>query len=556
MAQLNIRKKDITRFRELQSERDGNGWTDKWREIRNYIYPQGARFDDDDQINDGKRKDTYIVDSTATIAHRTLTAGMYSGVTSPAMRWFKFATTNATLKELAEVMDYFDEVTNIMFADLAQSNFYTTAGSTYASLSAFGTAAVQIEADPDRVFRFTPFATGQYVIDVDSSGLVNYIAREYPMRARNVIDEFGEGKVSDKVKAMVMGDKTGSNWVKIIHIQEENINRDVTKLDSKNKPFRSVYYEADANEHPPLRESGYDSQPFAGSRWEVHGDNVYGTGPGEAALGDVKALQTLVKDLLIAVAKKIKPPLVANASAGDLSINTSASAVTYTNGVTTQNGPIIAPAYIVDIQIQELLLAIQAHQDRIKSVFFADLFFMLSSSNKKQQTAYEIAAIQTELLRLLGPIIERLYPDNLKIQLSRCYDIENEAGRLPIPPDILQGTDFKAEIISQIAMAQKQSVIQPIEQMVNLAIQSSQAFPGALDKINIDQVMDEVANALGVPAGTINADEVVAKARALQAQLIQEQQAAEQSASMVDNAQKLSQTDVSGDNALTALAGA
>jgi hypothetical protein len=236
-------------------------------------------------------------------------------------------------------------------------------------------------------------------------------------------------------------------------------------------------------------------------------------------------------------------------------INSGADGITYVDQTTTSKNAVVAPAYQVQTDIAKIQIAIQATQERIKSVFFSDLFFLLAQSDNRQKTATEIIASQRENLRLLGPIIERLNPDFLRIVIARCYDLENQAGRLPPPPEEIQGLDIKVEIISLIAQAQRLTVVTPIEQLAGMVASMSQIWPEVTDKFNADQAVDELAEALGIPSGIVNSDEVVQEIRRQQDIALQQQQQLEQAQQLAGTAKQLSETDVSSNNALTAIAG-
>src|SRR5688572_17893259 len=71
-----------------------------WRELNDYIMPRRGRFTLSDR-GKGERRSSKIIDSTATFAARTLSAGMMSGITSPARPWFRLGTPDPDLSEHA-----------------------------------------------------------------------------------------------------------------------------------------------------------------------------------------------------------------------------------------------------------------------------------------------------------------------------------------------------------------------------------------------------------------------------------------------------------------------
>jgi hypothetical protein len=92
------------------------------------------------------------------------------------------------------------------------------------------------------------------------------------------------------------------------------------------------------------------------------------------------------------------------------------------------------------------------------------------------------------------------------------------------------------------------------------AIAAAQAAAGqpvtAYDKLDVDQVQDEYAQALGVPPSIIRSDDDVAAIRQQRAQAQQAQQMAQMAGPMKDAAQAahtMSQTPVGKTNALDAV---
>jgi hypothetical protein len=550
------RKRHFSIFNDLKSEYKVNEWQEKHKDVRDYIYPQGGRFDDDDTLpNDGKRRDDKILDSTASIEHRKLTSIIYSGITSPAIPWVKLTTDDPALKEITAVKAYFDEVTRILLDIYAKSNFYTSAKNTYAEISAFCTSAVQVEPDPDTVLRFIPYTIGEYYIDNDARGIVMTLCREFSMRAKNVVEKFGEENVSDNVKRMVEVPKAGNEWVKIMHIQERNHDRDPTKLDAKNKLYSSTYYEVDTDDkQPPLRESGYDTKRFAVSRWHTVGDEVWGSGPGIMALPDVKELQTIEDDIMEASELGNHPPLLANGSIGKFQIKSGADDITWVDGITSSDQDTVKPLHGRTSDVNALLAIKADLRDRIRAIFFSNLLFLISASDNRNRTATEILEAKREELLLLGPIMEQLHPDHIRPIIESSFDIIQKAGLFPEPPPELAGADIKIEIISLIQLAQRISELTPIEQLAAFVSNLTQVWPEARDKFNADQAIDEAGAALGVRSGVVRSDEEVAAKRDADQAAIQQQQDLLNAQEAINSAKTLSETDTSGDNALTALA--
>ena len=111
----------------------------QWRDLNDFILPRRARFFTSD-TNQGDRRNLKIIDSTATMAVRTLRSGMMSGITSPARPWFKLTTSDPDLADYAPVKKYLEIVDRRMSTVFLRSNLYNVLPILYGDIGVFGTA--------------------------------------------------------------------------------------------------------------------------------------------------------------------------------------------------------------------------------------------------------------------------------------------------------------------------------------------------------------------------------------------------------------------------------
>jgi hypothetical protein len=541
----------VTRLGEVKGEYHGDGWDAVDIDKTQYLYPHGRNLSDATKGSDGNRKDEYILNNTVLTAIRTGVSGIFAGSTPPNEKWFKLADEDKELNESAPVAEYYQKCTDIILLDMNKSNFYSAMELVYKDLLTYSISNIIIDEDPERVFNFTHVPNGQFYIAVDSRGEVSEVYREFQMRARNVVAEYGEKNVSAKTVALTKGEKTGSQHVKLLHVIERNLDRDVTKEDNRNMPWRSVTMELDGDTGPDvfLRESGYVSKPNTVPRWSVSSGNIYGNGPGDIALGDVKQLQKNMSMLFKAIEKDIDPPVIAEDSVDE--VNTGPNEITYVDK--TQGRPQVEALYRVTTDISRIVALIVDLQERIKEAFFANLFFAQGEADPRETATLTIAK-QRELLRLLGPAVQRMTPEVFIPIIERCFDIEQRLGRLPEPPDELHGRTAKIEIISSLTKAQELGVIAPIQELILEIKGLAEFWPESLDLLSPDESIREIERVYGIPVGIINREEVVKEIRDLRLQRQIEQQQAAEAQQAIEGAKQLSETDMGGDNALNALA--
>src|SRR5690606_4755246 len=97
---------------------------------------------------------TNLLDSTSSIALRTLSAGMMNGITSPERPWMKLKDQRRKAHELTpDEADWFDQCEEIMAGVFAESNFYNAVAVLYYEWAGFGTGAMSIREDYEDVIR-------------------------------------------------------------------------------------------------------------------------------------------------------------------------------------------------------------------------------------------------------------------------------------------------------------------------------------------------------------------------------------------------------------------
>ena len=541
-----------------------------WREANDFVSPRRARFFVTD-TNKGDRRTNDIIDNTATRALRTLSSGMMSGITSPARRWFRLATPDPDLNEFDPVKEWLYYVSNRMSDIFLRSNLYNSLKIGYKDIALFATAATLLEEDMDETILTYSMPVGSYYIANDARNRVRVFGRDYQMTVRQLIEKFGKyddrtGKPNWEVFSnFVRSEYDRSNyetWIDIRHFITPNREYDPNKIDPKFKEFSSCYYEAgntgkgrtnyitSMDESKYLRESGYDYFPVLAPRWEVTGEDVYGTScPTFEAMGDIKALQLMQRRKYEAIEKMVRPPMTGPSSLKNQKVSILPADVTYQDLRADQQG--LRPIFQVDPRIQELLLDIQDHQRRISSTYYEDLFLMLAQSDRRQITAREIDERHEEKLLALGPVLEQLNQDLLDPLIENTFSIMLKRGMVPDAPEELQGMDLKVEYESMMAEAQKLVGIASVERFTGFASQVLQVAPESVDKIDVNQLLDVYGDITSLPPGIVRSDEKVDQIRQQRAQAIQAQQRMEQISSMAGAAKDLSQADTEGDNALT-----
>ena len=545
--------KEQLQKQQAQLTNDRSSFDPHWRELSDFINPRGSRFLVTD-VNRDDRRNTKIVDPTATLAARTLSSGMMSGITSPARPWFKLATPDPDMMDYGPVKLWLEVVQRRMNEVFNKSNIYQSLPLLYASLGNYSTGAMAVLEDDSDVIRTMMFPIGSYYMANSARGSVDTCFRKFSMTVRQLVIEFGLNNVSDSVKGM-WDSGNYESWIDVIHAVYPNIDRDTAKLNSKNKPVKSVYYEVGGDSDKLLRESGFDEFPIMAPRWEVNGEDVYGSScPGMIALGQVKALQLEQKRKSQLIDKATNPPMVGPSALRNQRVSLLPGDITYIDQVTGQDG--FKPAYLVNPNTADLLADIQDTRQIINSAYFVDLFMMLQNINTRSMPVEAVIEMKEEKLLMLGPVLERLNDECLNPLIDRTFSIMARKNLLPPPPDVLQGMPLRIEYISVMAQAQKSIGLSSLSSTVGFIGQLAQAKPEALDKLNVDQAIDAFAEMSGVSPTVIVPQEQVEQVREQRAQQQQQQQMVAMGMAAAQGAKTLSEAQTADPSVLTALSNA
>lgn len=157
-------------FAQLESERQS--FEPHWRELSDYINPRSSRFLTS-EVNRNDRRNTRIIDSTGTMAARTLASGMMSGITSPARPWFRLATPDPDMMDYGPVKLWLETVQNRMNDMFNKSNLYQSLPQLYGSLGTYSTGAMAVLDDDEDIIRTMPFPIGSYYLANSPRGSVD-----------------------------------------------------------------------------------------------------------------------------------------------------------------------------------------------------------------------------------------------------------------------------------------------------------------------------------------------------------------------------------------------
>jgi hypothetical protein len=547
---------------ELVSER--SSFDADYQELADYLAPRRVRFVTSD-VNKGGRRDQKIIDSTGRFAVRTLQSGLHAGLTSPARPWVRLAVPDPDLNEFAPVKAWLHTVTQRILDVFLKSNLYNALPILYGDMGVFAIGAMSVVEDPLDLMRCHVYPVGSYAIGLNARGIATTFVRDYQMTVRRLVEQFGPvtpgskdidwSRFSTTVKHL-WDRGSYEQRVDITWIVTPNVGADPSKFYAHDRmPWHSCFFERGGPQDRFLREGGYEQFPVMVPRWDVTGEDVYGSdSPGYVAIGDVKMLQLMQRNKAKAVAKALDPPLQGPSAMRTTKTSLLPGDLTIVDVREGMAG--LRPIHEVRLEGLGVFQAdIQETQYRIRRAFYEDLFLMLASSDGSRGaqpiTAREIEERHEEKLLALGPVLERTNDELLDPLVDRVFGMMLRAGAIPPAPRELHGMDLKVEYISLMSQAQKLVGVSGQDRFLQSAQALVGLFPEAKHKINVWQAIDDYAVMLGVNPKLVRSNDEAAAGLDAEHQAMQQAHAADQFAKTAQATKALAEAPADGDSVLS-----
>ncbi len=484
-------------------------WESHWSEVTHYCIPHKENFFS--KRTPGTKLPADLYDSVQIASAQIFAAGIHGYMTNPSSRWFELGMRDPAYKDLAEVRHWMKTAEHETFNMLNQSNFNQEIHELYIDFGTLGTGIIYEEEDPKDDIRFFARPLEEVCIAEDKNGRVVLAYRKYPMKALAAYDKFKDKAGKTVIDAMDKNEYNKTVW--FIHAIEPRFERDLLKEDNRNMPWAS--YHVNVDDKLKVGESGYLEFPAFAPRYSKTSGDTYGYSPAMVQLANIKMLQEIGKALIKGARKMINPALVLPHDGYLLPFRTGDGAINYKLRGKS------------DDTIQELGIKgnIPVGRDmqedyrlQIKQGFFVDLFMMLMSQTK-QMTVPEVQERVAEKMLILGPVIGRIQSELLSPLIERTVNIGIRRGRIPPPPAVIAGKDYKITYISPLAKAQRAVESNSIVEWLSIVAEIAKLAPQALDMVQVDKIIDRLADIKGIDPDLVTDKDTLDQMRALKQQL-------------------------------------
>jgi len=533
---MDSRVADIIREHE-QMVSDRGVWEEHWREIAERVLPRQDWFQASNKTP-GEKRTEKVFDATAGLALERFSAAMESMLTPRTMRWHKLKVRNPEISDDKSIQAYLDEVTDILFQVRynPKANFASQVHENYMSLGAFGTGAIFIDDVVGTGIRYRSIHLSEVYFCENYAGIIDKVHRKFEMTARQAAQRWGTDRLPDKVRAAL--EKQPETKFEFIHCVKPNENIMPGRKDYKGMPYVSYYISTDGK--AVISEGGFQTMPYAVSRYVTAPKEIYGRSPAMTVLPEIKMINEMSKTVIRAAHKIVDPPLLLQEDGVLQAFNARPGALNF-GGVNERGEQMVQPLQTgarVDIGMDMM----EQRRKVINDAFLITLFQILVES--PNMTATEAMLRAQEKGALLAPTMGRQQSEMLGPMIERELDILARAGVLPPMPEAMIEMDGNVEIeyVSPLNRAQRAeegvAILRTLESVTPLA----QIDPSVMMIFNPEMIARELSEINGVPAKVLRSREEIEAMKMEQAQQAEAQQLLQAAPVVANSAKALAET--------------
>ena len=533
---MDSRVADIIREHE-QMVSDRGVWEEHWREIAERVLPRQDWFQASNKTP-GEKRTEKVFDATAGLALERFAAAMESMLTPRTMRWHKLKVRNPEISDDKSIQAYLDEVTDILFQVRynPKANFASQVHENYMSLGAFGTGAIFIDDVVGTGIRYRSIHLSEVYFCENYAGIIDKVHRKFEMTARQAAQRWGTDRLPDKVRAAL--EKQPETKFEFIHCVKPNENIMPGRKDYKGMPYVSYYISTDGK--AVISEGGFQTMPYAVSRYVTAPKEIYGRSPAMTVLPEIKMINEMSKTVIRAAHKIVDPPLLLQEDGVLQAFNARPGALNF-GGVNERGEQMVQPLQTgarVDIGMDMM----EQRRKVINDAFLITLFQILVES--PNMTATEAMLRAQEKGALLAPTMGRQQSEMLGPMIERELDILARAGVLPPMPEAMIEMDGNVEIeyVSPLNRAQRAeegvAILRTLESVTPLA----QIDPSVMMIFNPEMIARELSEINGVPAKVLRSREEIEAMKMEQAQQAEAQQLLQAAPVVANSAKALAET--------------
>lgn len=474
-----------------------------WKQIAECLRPEDQDFQGQSSPNSAMDE---VFDSTPLYALEDFVGGLFGQATNPATRWFSTGVADEDMMRWQPVKEWFWNIDTIIGTSVSSSfsRFYEEAPAWFGDLGAFGLGAMYSEEDIGNQ-RFTDRAIPlrESYIDVDHRGELDTFHRKFILRGRQVKQKFPSARGVDEQRSYT-----------IIHAVMPNYLAKPGRLGPEGMPWASLYVCEEVADFE--QRSGYHEMPYFVPMWARRSGKIYPRGPGHLARPDIRTLNEMERNHLVAAQYAADPMKLLNGEADLIASDFYPGALL--PGTMSAEGKKLMDFASPTANLQ---LSLQQSEQRRQAIRDAFYFSIMQLVNRPQMTATEFTGFQEEKLRQLAPNLERVQGGGLGPFISRRFRMLARARQLPEPPRELNEMPMVINYTSPLAKLQKLATGKAAMSYFGSLAQIAQAKgdPTILDWFDEDAFAPIMHDAYGAAPGLIRSEQRVQEIRGQRMQM-------------------------------------
>jgi hypothetical protein len=321
-----------------------------------------------------------------------------------------------------------------------------------------------------------------------ANGQVDNVYRRMRLKGESIMRQWPDAVIPDDLQKKI--DQKPTEDLEFI---------EATVLDQKRGDF--CYHVIHKESKTELVYRRMEESPWIVSRYAKVAGEIYGRGPLITALPDIKTLNKTLELLL------------KNASLAIAGVYTAAD-----DGVLNPNTVKIIPGAIIPVarnggpQGESLKPLPRAGDFNVSQIIMNDLRLSikrilldesLPPDNMSARSATEVVERMKELSQNLGSAFGRLINETMIPLVTKILRVMDQRGLIDLPLKV-NGLEIKVSAVAPLAMAQSMEDVQNVLQYAQIV---QQAGPQAAMTIKTDEMMDFIAEKLGIPQKIRNTKE-------------------------------------------------
>lgn len=506
----------------------------RWDELSRFFLPEHGQQGSRDAASSGTERDKPLT-GEGFIARGLFSAGVFSMTYQEGTEWFSLRSDDEELMENDAVADILADGSKKQLREFQKSTYSQAYQEMIDHYSTFGHGVMYFERSNGQFF-FKNFSIMDVALDYDDRGTLNTACRDVGLSAVQAVELFGD-EVSDVIKEAAKDPAQMYVRKKFFHLVCPRKNRDVTQKDQKNMRFASYWVELETE--TLCAESGFNVFPYVAPRYNVFGGDIYGRGPGDECLPDIRQLNKLCADFNYSAEMAAGPPLFTD-DEEVLSETTLRPRRVIPVSNKRGEGPVRDRIMLYEVgnTLPVLAEVVERQESKVRAHFRTDLF--LSQQQDNQMTATEVAAKEEERLQAIVPVISRLGREFHHPLIVGCFQLlldDPNSGLNPLPENIKVeqlSPQYISRLGQRLGMVQNQNLLDAVQQM--LAVLGATAQVPQLEYVvDVEKACREIARNANVDPqmlrSLVEAEDLRSKQQAAEGAMLQAQaQLAEQQA--------------------------